>query len=118
MVGHPDVLFPLAKWDRSRPGPCERFEGFMYGKEFCNAYAEPNDPFKKSLRFEEQSRQEVARRLMRRKLPTKCFSMREYLFPTFHILFVLIGGFFTALGLRPSGGWGMGIDRLVTFLTD
>jgi lysyl-tRNA synthetase class II len=55
-VGHPQVMSPLAKWHRSRPGLCERFEGFMCGKEFCNAYTELNDPFEQRLRFEEQVR--------------------------------------------------------------
>ncbi|KJA14745.1 hypothetical protein HYPSUDRAFT_150032 [Hypholoma sublateritium FD-334 SS-4] len=54
IVGHPQVMSPLAKWHRSRPGLCERFEGFMCGKEFCNAYTELNDPFEQRLRFEEQ----------------------------------------------------------------
>ena len=53
-VGHPQVMSPLAKYHRSRPGLCERFEGFMCGKEFCNAYTELNDPFEQRLRFEEQ----------------------------------------------------------------
>lgn len=57
IVGHPQVMSPLAKWHRSRPGLCERFEGFMCGKEFCNAYTELNDPFEQRLRFEEQVRQ-------------------------------------------------------------
>lgn len=56
-VGHPQVMSPLAKWHRSRPGLCERFEGFMCGKEFCNAYTELNDPFEQRVRFEEQVRQ-------------------------------------------------------------
>lgn len=56
-VGHPQVMSPLAKWHRSRPGLCERFEGFMCGKEFCNAYTELNDPFEQRARFEEQVRQ-------------------------------------------------------------
>ena len=53
-VGHPQVMSPLAKWHRSRPGLCERFEGFMCGKEFCNAYTDLNDPFEQRARFEEQ----------------------------------------------------------------
>ncbi|THH12784.1 hypothetical protein EW146_g7371 [Bondarzewia mesenterica] len=57
IVGHPQVMSPLAKWHRSRPGLCERFEGFMCGKEFCNAYTELNDPFEQRARFEEQVRQ-------------------------------------------------------------
>lgn len=47
-------MSPLAKWHRSRSGLCERFEGFMCGKEFCNAYTELNDPFEQRARFEEQ----------------------------------------------------------------
>jgi lysyl-tRNA synthetase class 2 len=47
-------MSPLAKWHRSRPGLCERFEGFICGKEFCNSYTELNDPFEQRLRFEEQ----------------------------------------------------------------
>lgn len=54
-VGHPKVMSPLAKWHRSRPGLCERFEGFMCGKEFCNAYTELNDPFEQRERFAEQA---------------------------------------------------------------
>ncbi|KAH9923314.1 uncharacterized protein B0H18DRAFT_1085711 [Fomitopsis serialis] len=57
VVGHPQVLSPLAKWHRSRCGLCECFEGFMHGKEFCNAYTELNDLFGQRLRFEEQVRQ-------------------------------------------------------------
>ena len=55
-VGHPQIMSPLAKWHRSRTGLCERFEGFMCGKEFCNAYTELNDPFEQRARFEEQVR--------------------------------------------------------------
>ncbi|KAF5346771.1 hypothetical protein D9756_010431 [Leucocoprinus leucothites] len=83
ILGHPQVMSPLAKWHRSRPGLCERFEGFMCGKEFCNAYTELNDPFEQRLRFEEQT----------------------YIDALEH-------------GLPPTGGWGIGIDRLVMFLTD
>jgi elongation factor P--beta-lysine ligase len=47
-------MSPLAKWHRSRPGLCERFEAFLCTKEICNAYTELNDPFEQGLRFEEQ----------------------------------------------------------------
>ena len=50
-------MSPLAKWHRSRPGLCERFEAFLCQKEICNAYTELNDPFEQRLRFEEQVRQ-------------------------------------------------------------
>jgi lysyl-tRNA synthetase, class II len=53
-------MSPLAKRHRSRPGLCERYEAFMCGKEFCNAYTELNDPVEQRLRFEEQARQKEA----------------------------------------------------------
>lgn len=53
-------MSPLAKSHRSRPGLCERFEGFLCGKEFCNAYTELNDPFEQRERFEEQVKQKDA----------------------------------------------------------
>ncbi|KAG6916232.1 hypothetical protein DXG01_007765 [Tephrocybe rancida] len=99
IVGHPQVMSPLAKRHRSRPGLCERFEGFMCGKEFCNAYTELNDPFEQRLRFEEQARQ-------REQGDDEAQGIEET--------------FIDALehGLPPTGGWGIGIDRLVMFLTD
>lgn len=48
-------MSPLAKYHRSRPGLCERFEVFVATKEVCNAYTELNDPFDQRLRFEEQA---------------------------------------------------------------
>lgn len=50
-------MSPLAKWHRSKPGLCERFETFLATKEICNAYTELNDPFVQRERFEEQARQ-------------------------------------------------------------
>jgi lysyl-tRNA synthetase class 2 len=57
ITGHPQLMSPLAKYHRSRPGLCERFEAFVATKEICNAYTELNDPFDQRLRFEEQARQ-------------------------------------------------------------
>jgi lysyl-tRNA synthetase, class II len=57
ITGHPQLMSPLAKYHRSRPGLCERFETFIATKEVCNAYTELNDPFDQRLRFEEQARQ-------------------------------------------------------------
>ncbi|KAH9083819.1 hypothetical protein EDB83DRAFT_2539017 [Lactarius deliciosus] len=111
IVGHPQVMSPLSKWHRSRPGLCERFEGFMCGKEFCNAYTELNDPFEQRARFEEQARQkdqgdeeaqeidEVFIDCTRGGSLMCCYSSLEH-------------------GLPPTGGWGIGIDRLVMFLTN
>ncbi|KAJ7232974.1 lysine-tRNA ligase [Mycena haematopus] len=99
IVGHPQVMSPLAKWHRSRPGLCERFEGFMCGKEFCNAYTELNDPFEQRLRFEEQVRQKDQGDDEAQGIDETFIDALEH-------------------GLPPTGGWGIGIDRLVMFLTD
>ncbi|CAA7260715.1 unnamed protein product [Cyclocybe aegerita] len=99
IVGHPQVMSPLAKWHRSRPGLCERFEGFMCGKEFCNAYTELNDPFEQRLRFEEQVRQKEQGDDEAQGVDETFIDALEH-------------------GLPPTGGWGIGIDRLVMFLTD
>ncbi|TFY61883.1 hypothetical protein EVJ58_g4236 [Rhodofomes roseus] len=99
IVGHPQVMSPLAKWHRSRPGLCERFEGFMCGKEFCNAYTELNDPFEQRLRFEEQVRQKEQGDDEAQGIDETFVDALEH-------------------GLPPTGGWGIGIDRLIMFLTD
>ena len=135
-------MSPLAKWHRSRPGLCERFEGFMCGKEFCNAYTELNDPFEQRLRFEEQVSLCFTFALVVLK---NCSDFFGFFFEgkakrarwwwssrsrwDFHWcvrffinMFLILHQwfFFTSLehGLAPTGGWGMGIDRLVMFLTD
>lgn len=56
LVGHPQVMSPLAKWHRSRPGLTERFELFATYKELCNAYTELNDPITQKERFEQQAK--------------------------------------------------------------
>ncbi|KAN0111989.1 hypothetical protein V8E52_007906 [Russula decolorans] len=99
IVGHPQVMSPLAKWHRSRAGLCERFEGFMCGKEFCNAYTELNDPFEQRARFEEQVRQKAQGDDEAQDVDETFVDALEH-------------------GLPPTGGWGIGIDRLVMFLTN
>jgi lysyl-tRNA synthetase class 2 len=96
---HPQVMSPLAKWHRSEPGITERFELFVMKKEVCNAYTELNDPAVQRARFEQQAKD-------------KASGDDEAMF--------LDENFCTALeyGLPPTGGWGMGIDRLAMFLTD
>jgi len=96
---HPQVMSPLAKWHRSEKGLTERFELFVMKKEVCNAYTELNDPMVQRSRFEQQAKD-------------KASGDDEAMF--------LDENFCTALeyGLPPTGGWGMGIDRMSMFLTD
>jgi len=96
---HPQVMSPLAKWHRSKPGVTERFELFVNGKEVCNAYTELNDPHRQRECFESQGKAAAAG-------DDEAQPIDE--------------GFCTALeyGLPPTGGWGMGIDRMTMFLTN
>lgn len=99
ITGHPQMMSPLAKYHRSNPGLCERFEAFVCKKEIINAYTELNDPFDQRLRFEEQARQKAQGDDEAQPLDEGFLNAMEY-------------------GLPPTGGWGMGIDRMVMFLTN
>lgn len=99
ITGHPQMMSPLAKYHRSNPGLCERFEAFVCKKEIVNAYTELNDPFDQRLRFEEQASQKDQGDDEAQMIDENFCQSLEF-------------------GLPPTGGWGMGIDRLVMFLTD
>lgn len=99
IMEHPQMMSPLAKAHRSKPGLCERFEAFVCKKEIVNAYTELNDPFDQRMRFEEQANQKAAGDDEAQQVDETFCTALEY-------------------GLPPTGGWGMGIDRLVMFLTD
>lgn len=99
ITGHPQMMSPLAKYHRSIPGLCERFEAFVCKKEIVNAYTELNDPFDQRLRFEEQANQKDQGDDEAQLIDENFCQSLEY-------------------GLPPTGGWGMGIDRMVMFITD
>lgn len=56
LIGHPQIMSPLAKWHRSIPGLTERFELFAVTKELANAYTELNDAITQKLRFAQQAK--------------------------------------------------------------
>ncbi|KAI3635524.1 hypothetical protein MIR68_006162 [Amoeboaphelidium protococcarum] len=99
IVGHPQVMSPLAKKHRSIPGLCERFECFVATKEICNAYTELNDPMDQRDRFEQQANDKAAGDDEAQLIDETFCTALEY-------------------GLPPTGGWGLGIDRLAMFLTN
>lgn len=99
ITGHPQMMSPLAKYHRDIPGLCERFEAFVCKKEIVNAYTELNDPFDQRLRFEEQANQKAQGDDEAQLIDETFCNALEY-------------------GLPPTGGWGLGIDRLVMFLTN
>lgn len=57
IIDHPEMMSPLAKTHRSRPGLTERFELFVCKREVCNAYTELNNPIVQRQRFAEQAKQ-------------------------------------------------------------
>ncbi|KAI9308605.1 lysyl-tRNA synthetase [Cunninghamella echinulata] len=99
ITGHPMMMSPLAKKHRDRNGLCERFELFVATKEVCNAYTELNDPFDQRERFAQQAADKDAGDDEAQVIDENFCQALEF-------------------GLPPTGGWGMGLDRLTMFLTN
>ena len=99
LLDYPEEMSPLAKGKPDLPGYVERFEGFIGGMEVANSYSELNDPDIQRERFEDQERQ---RRDYRDEEVER--TDHDFLLAVEH-------------GMPPTGGLGMGIDRLVMLLT-
>ena len=112
------IVYPLATVRRRKIQlkHGRRFELFVCQKEICNAYTELNDPIVQRQTFEQQAKVCITRthyhQLLWLTLQDKAAGDDEAQ--------MVDENFCTALeyGLPPTGGWGMGIDRLTMFLTD
>ena len=97
VTGHPVEISPLARIDREDPFLTERFELFCDSVELANGYSELNDPVEQRSRFEDEQRAREAGDLERGSIDEDYLRALEY-------------------GMPPTGGLGVGIDRLVMML--
>ena len=99
LYDYPRDLSPLAKSKPGDPLTVERFEGYVAGMELCNAFTELNDPLDQEKRFLEMGRDYETEDEEHHPMDEDYLRAMRY-------------------GMPPSGGFGMGIDRLIMLMTD
>jgi lysyl-tRNA synthetase class 2 len=99
VIDQPLDISPLAKVHRTNPRLVERFETFCNGWEIINAFTELNDPAIQRLRFEEQVAQRDGGDEEAQMMDNDFVTALEF-------------------GMPPTGGWGLGVDRLVMLMTN
>lgn len=99
VIDYPVEISPLTKAKKDDPTITERFEAFIFGREIANAYSELNDPIVQKERFLQQLKD-------REYGDDEAYAMDEDFVNSLEV------------GMPPTGGMGIGIDRIIMFLTD
>ncbi|MFA7573449.1 MAG: lysine--tRNA ligase [Lutispora sp.] len=99
IIDYPVEISPLTKAKKDDPTITERFEAFIFGREVANAYSELNDPIVQKERFLQQLQDKEYG-------DDEAYAMDEDFVNSLEV------------GMPPTGGMGIGIDRIIMFLTD
>lgn len=99
VIDYPVEISPLTKAKKDDPSITERFEAYIYGREIANAYSELNDPIVQRERFLQQLQE-------REYGDDEAYAMDEDFIHSLEV------------GMPPTGGMGIGIDRIIMLLTD
>lgn len=99
VIDYPTEISPLTKQKPGDPTMTERFEAFCYAREIANAYSELNDPIIQRERFEQQANEKELG-------DDEAYMMDEDFCNSLEV------------GMPPTGGMGIGIDRIIMFLTN